>query len=225
MLGLMMGSPSVTTPASGAIVAVATTFTADVRIPPKTRPSESGSSTRRRICGPVMPIPRAASTASGSTSRTPTYAFVRIGGIASSVSASATFMKPAPRNAKNTNSSAMAGTARPMFETLMARNAARRVWPNHRPMGSATAQAIAIATRQSLRCSQRSSPLAARPPTSPPPRPTRGSTMKSSASPNDEKTSARIVMPRASRGSSSAARAGSPRRGGRPGRRTARRRR
>ena len=41
----MIGSPSVITPASGAIVAVATTLTAEVRMPPKISGSASGSST------------------------------------------------------------------------------------------------------------------------------------------------------------------------------------
>ena len=52
----MIGSPSVTTPASGAIVAVAMTLTVDVLMPPKISGSASGSSTRRTICAPVMPI-------------------------------------------------------------------------------------------------------------------------------------------------------------------------
>ena len=67
----MIGSPSVTTPASGAIVAVAITFTAEMRIPPKISGSASGSSTRRTICAPVIPMPRAESTVSRSTWRTP----------------------------------------------------------------------------------------------------------------------------------------------------------
>ena len=67
----MIGSPSVTTPAAGPSVAVAMTFTVEVFTPPKTSGRASGSSTRRRICAPVRPIPRAASTASGSTPRTP----------------------------------------------------------------------------------------------------------------------------------------------------------
>ena len=68
----MIGLPSVTTPASGAIVAVAITLTAEVRMPPKMIGSASGSSTLRTICAPVMPTPRAASTVSGSTCVTPT---------------------------------------------------------------------------------------------------------------------------------------------------------
>ena len=67
----MIGSPSVTTPASGAMVAVATTFTAEMRIPPKISGSASGSSTRRTTWAPVIPMPRAESTVSRSTWRTP----------------------------------------------------------------------------------------------------------------------------------------------------------
>ena len=68
----MIGSPSVTTPASGAIVAVATTLTADVRMPPKIVGSASGSSTLANDLDLGHALPRAASTISRSTWRTPT---------------------------------------------------------------------------------------------------------------------------------------------------------
>ena len=68
------------------------------------------------------------------------------------------------------------------------------MWPSHRPIGSAIAVASAIATMQSFRCSQMSWKLFDRPPTSPPPRPVRGWTMKSRASPNVEKMLAVTVM-------------------------------
>jgi hypothetical protein len=71
-LPAMIGSPSVSTPTSGAMVAVARTLTVEIRIPPKISGSASGSSTERTICVPDMPIPRAASTASRLTWRTPT---------------------------------------------------------------------------------------------------------------------------------------------------------
>jgi hypothetical protein len=51
----MIGSPSVCTLAIGAIVAVATTLTADVRKPAKIEGSASGSSILRTISMPVMP--------------------------------------------------------------------------------------------------------------------------------------------------------------------------
>ena len=88
----MIGSPSVCTLASGAIVAVATTFTAEVRRPPKIAGRASGSSILRTISMPVMPCPRAASTVSRSTWRTPTYVFVISGGIASRTSTAMTFV-------------------------------------------------------------------------------------------------------------------------------------
>jgi hypothetical protein len=72
VLTLMIGSPRESSPARGASVAVATTFTAEVLMPPKISGSASGSSTRRTICGPVMPMPRAASTVSRSTCLTAT---------------------------------------------------------------------------------------------------------------------------------------------------------
>ena len=90
--GVMMGSPSVCTLANGAIVAVATTLTADVRRPAKIDGSASGSSILRTISMPVMPWPRAASTVSRSTCLTPTYVFVMSGGIASRTSTAMTFV-------------------------------------------------------------------------------------------------------------------------------------
>ena len=68
----MMKSPSVSTPASGAIVAVATMLIAAVRMPAMIVGTASGSSTLRMISSSVIPMPRAASTASRSTWRMPT---------------------------------------------------------------------------------------------------------------------------------------------------------
>ena len=64
VLTLMIGSPSDSAPASGASVAVAITFTAEVLIPPKMSGRARGNSIRRTICAPVIPMPRAASTVS-----------------------------------------------------------------------------------------------------------------------------------------------------------------
>ena len=47
----MIGSPSVSTPTSGAMVAVAMTLTVEVLMPPKISGSASGSSTERTTCG------------------------------------------------------------------------------------------------------------------------------------------------------------------------------
>ena len=68
----MMGVPSVSTLASGPRMAVATTLTAESWSPPKIERVASGSSTLRTIWVSLIPIPRAASTASGETPRTPT---------------------------------------------------------------------------------------------------------------------------------------------------------
>ena len=59
------------------------------------------------------------------------------------------FQKPAPRIAKNRKTMPIEGTARPMFDTEMARNAARPVWPSQTPSGSATRMASAIAVNVS----------------------------------------------------------------------------
>ena len=75
----------------------------------------------------------------------PTYVFVRIGGIASSVSANAMFVKPVPRNATQNPMIASAGTARPTFATPTASTSARPRWPSHSPIGTETAIASTIA--------------------------------------------------------------------------------
>ena len=72
----------------------------------------SGSSTRVMIPKSLIPIPRAASTASRSTCRMPTKALVRIGGIPSTIRAIATFRKPKPTNATTSAISASSGIAR-----------------------------------------------------------------------------------------------------------------
>ena len=76
---------------------MAITFTAEMRTPAKMVGRANGSSTWRMICPSDRPIPRAESTISRSTWRMPTNVLVRIGGIASSTSASITFVKPVPR--------------------------------------------------------------------------------------------------------------------------------
>ena len=96
-----MMSPRPPPPAIAAIGAVATTVTAAIRIPVKSSGIASGSSTRARICGPVMPIPRAASTTSRSTRSMPSNAFVSIGPVASTASATMLFTKPMPSTVRN----------------------------------------------------------------------------------------------------------------------------
>ena len=82
----------------------------------------SGSSTRRRICFSVIPMPRAASTTSASISLTETYAFVRIGGTASTTSAIRTTVNPTGRKTTPIAITASVGSARPTFEMLIATN-------------------------------------------------------------------------------------------------------
>jgi hypothetical protein len=79
---------------------------------------------------------------------------VRIGGIASSASATVTFQNSGVdgKNATKNAISAMLGTARPTLETEIVANAPRRVWPSTSPSGSATAIAIAIAAAVTFRC-------------------------------------------------------------------------
>ena len=68
----LMITPRPPPPTSAARVAVATTWTAAVRTPAAISGTASGSSTRSSTAQPDRPIPRAASTTSGSTSRMPT---------------------------------------------------------------------------------------------------------------------------------------------------------
>ena len=68
----MIGRPSVSTLASGAIVAVAITDTSEMRMPAMIVGSAIGSSTWSATWRPVSPLPLAASTVSGSTPRMPT---------------------------------------------------------------------------------------------------------------------------------------------------------
>jgi hypothetical protein len=59
------------------------TLVTDVRTPAITNGKANGNSTRSATCVGAIPIPRAASTASLSASRMPTYVFVTSGGSAS----------------------------------------------------------------------------------------------------------------------------------------------
>jgi hypothetical protein len=74
-----------------------------------------------------------------------------------------------PRKATKNATSAKLGTARPMFETLVARNWPRPVWPSTSPIGMATAQAMPIAAKVSSRWSP-ISPRTWSPPTGSAPR-------------------------------------------------------
>ena len=68
----MRKRPSPPPPTAAASTAVAMTCRTALRTPAATSGNASGSSTLRKTWPGVMPMPRAASTASRSTSRTPT---------------------------------------------------------------------------------------------------------------------------------------------------------
>src|SRR5215212_8855394 len=95
-------------------------------------------------------MPRADSTKSRSTPSTPTYALVRITGTARITSAIATFQKPMPIAASRMAMTARLGSARPTFETLIARKPPRWMWPSQIPIGSAIAAAIRKPAANSL---------------------------------------------------------------------------
>ena len=148
-----MISPSPPPPAIAAIVAVAITKIAPMRMPATTSGSPSGSSTWSSTCRSLMPIPRAASTTSGSTPSIAKYEFRRMGGTASTTSAAALFQKPMPRMVMPTAMSTRLGSARPTLETLTAKNSPRWRWPSHSPSGSASTSAMPSAASDSSRCS------------------------------------------------------------------------
>ena len=111
-----------------------------------------------------MPMPRAASRASSSTLLTPTYVLVTIGGIASATRTRNAGVEPMPmfcihsggsptpnsRTAKS--STAIAGSARPMFERLMATKLPLRRCPKKRPIGSAMTVATTSDTTEICMC-------------------------------------------------------------------------
>ena len=100
-----------------------------------------------------MPIPRAASIASGSTPSTPTYAFVSMRGNARMTRAKATFVVPIPKTPRPIAITARLGNARPMFARLIARNDPRCRCPSQMPSGIAIRSAIPIASPLITRCS------------------------------------------------------------------------
>ena len=154
-----MYRPSPPPAINAASVAVATTCTAEMRMPVTMTGAASGSSSRPKICVPRMPIPFAASTVSASTPLIPTYVFVRIGGIARSVSATTVGTNPnaSPghhRSIRMNTSTRIAndGMARPRFAIGTATPAPRRVCPTTAPIGIAISTAIATATTHISMC-------------------------------------------------------------------------
>src|SRR3712207_1293974 len=161
-----ISSPRPPPPMNVARVALATTCTAEVRMPAKITGAATGNCMRVRICPPESPMPRAASMTSGLTSLRPVEALIRIGGIAKAVSATRAGSKPKPRNGWQRARIASDGTARPMLPTLTARAAPRGVFLTARATGRAIATAMSRAITESSMCVMRSSVKPGRPSTS-----------------------------------------------------------
>ena len=89
----------------------------------------SGSSTLRTTSNSLIPIPRAASTAPGSTWRTPTNVLVRIGGIPRISRAIVTLRTPTPMNAAMNAIRASSGIARPALPIATASSSPVPRWP------------------------------------------------------------------------------------------------
>ena len=158
-----MMSPSPPPPAIAAIVAVAITKTAAIRIPAKISGSASGSSTRQRICAPAScpsrapprrcfgrPRRRRSRRSSGSAGRRGRRARPRCSRSRSRGSA-------IPKAIRT-----RLGSARPTFETLIARNEPRWRWPRTTPSGSAITSAIPSAAPESAEVLERSCARAGR---------------------------------------------------------------
>jgi hypothetical protein len=133
-------------------VALATTCTAEVRMPAKMTGAAIGSCIPARICLPESPMPRAASMTPGLTSRRAVEALMRIGGIAKAARASSADVKPKPKNGRARASSARLGTARPMLPTLIAMAAPVGVVLTASATGTATRIAMPRARTESSTC-------------------------------------------------------------------------
>src|SRR5450830_1240654 len=149
-----MTEPRLVPPTNAASGTVAMTCTAAVRRPAATRGSASGSSTSASERAPDMPIPRAASRTSASTSSTPVYALVRIGGTANTATASVVAVAPnSPPDAKIV-SSANVGSARDVFASTTVSAPPLRRCPSHTPSGRAMTAASSTAATEIVRCSR-----------------------------------------------------------------------
>ena len=128
------------------------TWIAAVRMPAKITGSAMGSLTLRTRSIAVMPMPRAASTTSGSTPRIAVQVLIRIGGSASSVSANSAGAKPVPSSGITSARIASEGSVRPTLAALMATSAPRRLCATQMPTGTASTIAIASADADSVTC-------------------------------------------------------------------------
>src|SRR5215212_8216890 len=134
-------------------VALATVCTAEVLIPAKITGAAMGNCIRARIWLPERPMPRAASMTSLLTSLSPVEALMRIGGMASAVSATRADPNPIPSNGRASARIARLGTARPMLPMLMAIAAPSRVLRISSATGNAIATATSSAAKESTTCS------------------------------------------------------------------------
>ena len=92
-----------------ATVASAIVETVAIRIPAMIAGSASGSSTRRRICPLLMPIPRAASSTSAGTARNPTRMFRNMMSSVYETSATSTVVTVSPVTGTSSWNSARLG--------------------------------------------------------------------------------------------------------------------
>ena len=130
------------------------------RSPVKISGAAIGTSSPNEHLPPLIPMPRAASTVSGSTCWIPTYVLIKITGIPSSVERHDRRREPERRGRRHFTASrnmidriASDGTARPSWRTAPSRTAPRRVWPTRARAGSRSAIAIARAISDSWTCS------------------------------------------------------------------------
>jgi hypothetical protein len=99
-------------------------------------------------------MPRAASITCGLTCRKPVEAFMRIGGIASRVSATSDGANPKPSRGKTSAKIASDGTARPMLPVFIATVAQRGERNVASAIGRATATPIRSAAAESSTCTR-----------------------------------------------------------------------
>src|SRR5215208_423241 len=147
-----INSPRPPPPMNVAKVALATTCTAEVRMPAKITGAAIGSCMRLSTWLPERPIPRAASMMSRRTSLRPVDALMRMGGIARAVSATSAVSKPKPRKGWQSARMASDGTARPMLPMLTANASPREVFLIASATGSAMAMAMSRAAAERRMC-------------------------------------------------------------------------
>ena len=112
-----MISPRPPAPILEASVALATISTAAVLIPVRIMGMASGKRTFCQTCAPVMPSPSAVSSMKGGTVSKPAAVFIRIGGTASSTSATTAGAVPVPSSGTISSRIARLGITRSTLNT------------------------------------------------------------------------------------------------------------